>query len=767
MKHRCKLILLAIALIVLWVPSAQSQPPAASDTLIFYLQSIKKPSDTNVLKAAYDVLYSLPEEALVNDKITTEIINLKTKLEEQDYYDLMNSYFTRLIELNTETAYNKAIAAGKLFAKGYSNNQSKYGHYSLLGIIRNLRLPYRALGKLNEMNEYYSELEKKYIAANDSDAVSIAENVLSGSYFRLGLIEKSSYYQLKSISYLNDNQPGPKMPTGSILLGKAGKVNRYAVLGSYYITEKKPAIAEPYLNEAIRNYNGLDSPLLMLDAPFLFLQMARCKTLQKSDSSSYFYDVALKYYKMYNSPPLEYAHFYQEKGVDFISKNQFDSALFYIDKATQFRDSFHLPLNSYFGELLPEYHRGAIYLLTGKAKDAVASLQNEASQLRQLNLRATLIDCLVLLAKAYATAGDNAQAYKTLTEAFELKQQTIHEINDARTSSFDAEKKMQEKESAILLLDAQNKSNQKIKYYLFGIVGLLGLFVVGLAFFYSNKRKTNRELALKNERLAYTIQQLQATQAQLIQAEKMASLGELTAGIAHEIQNPLNFVNNFSEVNKELIAEMKEEIEKGNYDGAKAIAKDIEGNEEKINHHGKRADAIVKGMLQHSRSSSGQKEPTDINALCNEYLRLSFHGLRAKDKSFNAKIETSFDNSIGKVNIVPQDIGRVILNLINNAFYAVNEKKKLQPEGYEPTVTVSTKKENNKVLITVDDNGNGIPDEIKEKIFQPFFTTKPTGQGTGLGLSLSYDIITNAHGGELKVESKESEGTRFIIILPK
>ena len=259
--------------------------------------------------------------------------------------------------------------------------------------------------------------------------------------------------------------------------------------------------------------------------------------------------------------------------------------------------------------------------------------------------------------------------------------------------------------------------------------------------------------------------ELQVTQKQLIQSEKMASLGELTAGIAHEIQNPLNFVNNFSEVSKELLDEMKEAIEKGDTEDAREIMNDVIQNLEKINHHGKRADGIVKGMLQHSRSSSGQKEPTDINALADEYLRLAYHGLRAKDKSFNATMITDYDAAIGNINVIPQDMGRVILNLITNAFYVVAEKKKENSEGYEPTVSVSTKNEGNNILISVRDNGNGIPQKILDKIFQPFFTTKPTGQGTGLGLSLSYDIV-KAHGGELKVETKERKGTIFIISLP-
>jgi signal transduction histidine kinase len=251
----------------------------------------------------------------------------------------------------------------------------------------------------------------------------------------------------------------------------------------------------------------------------------------------------------------------------------------------------------------------------------------------------------------------------------------------------------------------------------------------------------------------------------------MASLGELTAGIAHEIQNPLNFVNNFSEVNTELIDEVDEEIDKGNVSEVKTILKDIKENEQKINHHGKRAEAIVKGMLQHSRTSSGQKEPTDINALADEYLRLSYHGLRAKDKSFNADFKTEFDETLPKINVIQQDIGRVLLNLINNAFYSVHLKTKESIPGYKPEVVVSTRLTKSPqgkakwVEVAVKDNGPGIPENLKGKIFQPFFTTKPTGQGTGLGLSLSYDIV-KAHGGDLNVSTEVNKGTEFVISLP-
>jgi signal transduction histidine kinase len=274
----------------------------------------------------------------------------------------------------------------------------------------------------------------------------------------------------------------------------------------------------------------------------------------------------------------------------------------------------------------------------------------------------------------------------------------------------------------------------------------------------------------RTAQLNKSFEDLKSTQSQLIQSEKMASLGELTAGIAHEIQNPLNFVNNFSEVSNELFDEMNDELNKGDIEEAKAIAADIKQNLTKINHHGKRAGDIVKGMLQHSQKSTGVKEPTDINALCDEYLRLTYHGLRAKDKTFNAMIKTDFDASLEKINIIPQDIGRVVLNLLNNAFYVVDERKKLNIPGYEPTVTISTSRSlsfgegRGEVTIKVTDNGNGIPPKVLDKIFQPFFTTKPTGQGTGLGLSLSYDII-KAHGGEIKVETKEGEGSTFLIQL--
>ncbi|WP_435354528.1 tetratricopeptide repeat-containing sensor histidine kinase [Emticicia sp. SJ17W-69] len=300
------------------------------------------------------------------------------------------------------------------------------------------------------------------------------------------------------------------------------------------------------------------------------------------------------------------------------------------------------------------------------------------------------------------------------------------------------------------------------------LVGL-GVFLLITFLLYRNNQKEKKAKNLleeKNNEIQSTLFTLKSTQNQLIQKEKLASLGELTAGIAHEIQNPLNFVNNFSELSGELIDEMNEEIDNGNLEEVKAISGDLKQNLEKINHHGKRASSIVKGMLEHSRTSTGIKELTDINALADEYLRLSYHGLRAKDKNFNSDFKTDFDENLPKIEVIPQDFGRVLLNLINNAFYAIKDVPHLQGVGHLGKVTVSTQKIDNQVIIKVKDNGTGMSESTKTKIFQPFFTTKPTGQGTGLGLSLAYDIITKGHGGTIECESVEGEGSTFIVKLP-
>jgi len=306
---------------------------------------------------------------------------------------------------------------------------------------------------------------------------------------------------------------------------------------------------------------------------------------------------------------------------------------------------------------------------------------------------------------------------------------------------------------------AQERDRNKARLYT--LISALGIFLLVAFLLYRNNRQKQKD-KIKIEK-AYD--ELKQTQAQLVQREKMASLGELTAGIAHEIQNPLNFVNNFSEVNTELLDEVEQELNNGNLENSRTVIHEIRSNELKINHHGKRADAIIKAMLQHSRRHSDEKEFTDINALAEEYLRLSYHGFRAKENSFNAIIHTQYDKQIKTISVVSSDIGRVLLNLFTNSFYAMNEKRKQIPEGYHPEFSIHTKLNGAKIEIRTRDNGTGIKQKILDKIFQPFFTTKPTGQGTGLGLSLSYDII-KAHAGEISVHSREGEFTEFVILLP-
>jgi two-component system NtrC family sensor kinase len=512
------------------------------------------------------------------------------------------------------------------------------------------------------------------------------------------------------------------------------------------------------------------------------------------------YTKALEYYLKYRSDSGE-----KTRGVigeTYYHLGRLDSAFFYINKAYQ------IDKNSSIGHWsVPYYYLALINAKEGKFKDALDNYRlgllysrninqdiangyngiavvfkqmgqvdsaiyyaKEAMKLAQKeSLTPSVLDASALLTELYIKINtDSAFKYQRVMLATKDSLFSEEKIKQMQNLSFNEQMRQQELQQTIQ--QTQLKYRNRLNVYIL-LAGLLIVLIVALGLWRRNiyKQKSYALLHKQKEQIESTLTQLKDTQSQLIQSEKMASLGELTAGIAHEIQNPLNFVNNFSEVNKELLQELKDEADKGNINEVKAIANDVIDNEEKINHHGKRADSIVKGMLQHSRSGTGVKEPTDINALADEYLRLSYHGLRAKDNSFNATIKTDFDESTGNINIIPQDIGRVLLNLYNNAFYAVNEKQNAerlkQNAEYHPTVSVQTKKINDKVVLTVMDNGNGIPQKVVDKIFQPFFTTKPTGQGTGLGLSLSYDII-KAHSGVIKAETKESEGTTFIIKLP-
>lgn len=458
-------------------------------------------------------------------------------------------------------------------------------------------------------------------------------------------------------------------------------------------------------------------------------------------------------------------------GNALLALNKLDSAELLIRRSLSIADSSKQPTTIFqtYGSM------GNLLRTRKKYKEAIPYFEKALNELGKSEIYINQAGYFYSkLSECYEETGD----YKRALEKFKTSASILDSIRGKENvrKATELTMKYEFAQTQQKARDEQEKKDEVTKERQKGLIAaLLITFILGVVALrgWILKRRANAQINKQKAKVENTLSELKLTQAQLVQSEKMASLGELTAGIAHEIQNPLNFVNNFSEVSNELINEMKEELSAGNTSSAIEIADEVSQNLDRINHHGKRADAIVKGMLQHSRVSTGQKEPTDLNAFCEEYLRLSYHGMRGKDKSFQANFKTVFDSQAGKVNIVRQDVGRVLLNIINNAFYAVNQKQKtleakanqVAGEEYAPTVTLATKKINNKVEITISDNGTGISQKIIGKIFQPFFTTKPTGQGTGLGLSLTYDMV-KAHGGELTVESTEGDGATFKITLP-
>jgi two-component system NtrC family sensor kinase len=434
-----------------------------------------------------------------------------------------------------------------------------------------------------------------------------------------------------------------------------------------------------------------------------------------------------------------------------------------LGKNTKYKSNFKVPVGS-----KKDYSDAWLDTLMG-------AIMGGPNTDKKLSVQKSKRDATKALSNNFAKKGDYAEAYKYYLQYSAYKDSLTLAATSRKLAALAYKQALLKKEGQIALLtkDRQlreqgSKRQLQLTLGLFGFIILLVTILVILGRNNQVRRQVNLKLNEQKEELQHALSELKTTQEQLIQSEKMASLGELTAGIAHEIQNPLNFVNNFSEVSTELVRELKEDYQKT--DSPKEIdlelINDIEGNLQKITEHGRRASSIIKGMLEHSRSSSGQKVQTDLNALVEEYLKLSYHGLRAKDNTFQSKMVIELQSGLGEVLIVPQEIGRVLLNIFNNGFYAINQRKKAGINGYEPLLTVKTYKEDGQVKIVIRDNGNGISESVKQKIFQPFFTTKPTGEGTGLGLSLSYDVITKGHGGTIKVDSEENQFTEFTITLP-
>jgi signal transduction histidine kinase len=604
----------------------------------------------------------------------------------------------------------------------YALNEIGYGQLNMGNYPRSLQSTLNAISIAEDKKS-----EKKLLSPKFSPIDEFTDRTLSSDHQRKAALSRT--YQYAGILYLNsgNNEKSKQYYYASIPIAEEIKNYRllsitYSTLGRTYLALKQP-----------------DSALICLKLAY--------DNATKVDYNRYLGSILLNIGRVY------------------ATKSEKDSALFYFKRGVAESEEH----GYYRGVVASNLAIADIYKRNGQPDSSLFYIKSGLPTAYFLNAPDLLLRSYTALADFYKTKGNNDSTVKYQSLIIKINDSLFNtkQVQQFQNIDFDQQQREQEKEAS--------EKAYRYRLRMYGLLMGLGIFLLLAIILWRNNRnkqrayslliKQKQEIDFQKSKVEQTLAELRSTQAQLIQSEKMASLGELTAGIAHEIQNPLNFVNNFSEVNKELLVEMNEEIDKGNLNEAKKIAKDVEDNEEKIIFHGKRADAIVKSMLQHSRSSSGKKEPTDINALADEYLRLAYHGLRAKDKTFNATMKTDYDEGIGNINIIPQDIGRVILNLITNAFYAVDEKQKQIGDEYEPTVTVSTKKMNDKVEIKVADNGNGIPKKALDKIFQPFFTTKPTGQGTGLGLSLSYDIV-KAHGGEIRVKTEESIGSEFIIILP-
>jgi len=575
-----------------------------------------------------------------------------------------------------------------------------------------------------------------------------AYSQIADKYRTLGNIKKAYEYFIKAINIaIDEKSEHPNWEVRSFSNAQNYHEARITTLGMTYIMfgnlyrginlpekakqtyHKALELGRSVNNGKIISFYYLNTQIYVsIDSVFIHLQNA----LKWANNSGYY---------------IQKGWIYNGIGRRYLQANQLDSAKVYALKAIESSRQQNMNPALINSMVLASN----IYSKENKL-DSVFYYAKEALMVAKRNPNVGLVNIYVNLANSFALVNnsDSAYVYESLARNLSdsISRVQLKRMTDYQQVLFEEELK-------------SNADENKLKLFAL-IAGLAIVLIVAFILYRNNRQKQNA-----NKALVSTLSNLKSTQSQLIQSEKMASLGELTAGIAHEIQNPLNFVNNFSEVNKELVDELQGELKAGNIDDAIEISNNIKDNEQKISDHGKRADAIVKGMLQHSRTSNGQKELTYLNALADEYLRLSYHGLRAKDKSFNADFHLEADENLPKIEVVPQDIGRVLLNLINNAFYAVSAKALATADGhYKPMVSVTTKKTGDKIEIRVKDNGNGIPENIKEKIFQPFFTTKASGEGTGLGLSLSYDIITKGHGGEIKLKTKEGDGTEFTIHLP-
>ncbi len=688
-----------------------------------YFQSAAQTHQADSLMAVFKIM---PEDTIkVNTLITTS---------------------GSLLRSDTELAFAYANKAKELADKlGFKRGQA----YAL----KSIGMSYYFQGNYFETLIFWQQSLATFQSIGDKLGIANMLNNLGAVNFNKGDDQKAIEYYLESLKVSEEINDKLRIATALVNLG-AVYFNKKAThdLALQYYLKALP------LSEELNDQDAIGTSAVNIGEIYL----------SKGDDKAalVYFEKALGAYKKAENGDVPYALI--DIGKVYTERKEFTTAIKYNQEA------FALAEKQNRKKEMSQALLGLAdtYRKMSKSSEAISSYLKALEIAGQIGSNYELKSAYQGLAELYSKVSDYRQAYKYQTLYTAIKDTLYNAEIDKRLQAmslnFDLDKKqrevdMLEKEK---IQKIQESKNQKL--WIFSISGaLISAIILSLVLYRNNKHKQKSNALLKEqkEEIQQTLEKLKSTQSQLIHSEKMASLGELTAGIAHEIQNPLNFVNNFSEVSKELLLEMKTELDNGKLAEAKELTDDVIKNLEIINHHGKRADAIVKGMLQHSQSSSGVKEPTDINLLAEEYLRLVYHGLKAKDSSFNAAMKTDFDFDINPINIVPQEIGRVLHNLISNAFYAVNQKSKLNIAGYEPVISISTQKVSGNVELKIKDNGIGISPKVLKKIFQPFFTTKPTGEGTGLGLSLSYDIV-KSHGGEFKVETTEGVGAEFIIVLP-
>jgi signal transduction histidine kinase len=725
------------------------------DSIIHLLEksNTKKGIDGAIFLSATTLL----GETKLDDTSIRQIENTSNMLRNiQNGYWSYGVKYTILSNL-IKTDKDKAISYGTYHFLILDKSKTP-NHLSIRsGFLKLLRLPYRNSNKLKEGFEFFSKKLKEYKQKNDSIGMADCYYVLGGFYITTGLIDQAIYNMKKSLTYMDTlSQNDTGFGEFDRPNGRSAWINNNTVPGSYYVQKGNYNESIKYLTLSFKKLSST-SKSNNLSISFTSTQIARAKLLSgQLKVVPHFLDISIRAAineKNYDVvvDALQTKVLYEIKMGDLVK------AEVNLEKCYQLIEENKLAVLGTGGTNAPDYYLALIRIKQNRTYEAIALLKKDLSRIK--NIRLDVLKDYRLLGDLYDKVGDDKKAKEIYQSFISLQDSLVADQSQYRMASFETEQQMNEKELSITKLQSENKLSALINNFSIGIAALLLILAVGVYSRFRFKQKANRVLE-------QTLSNLKTTQTQLIQSEKMASLGELTAGIAHEIQNPLNFVNNFSEVSMELIVEMEEELAKGDITEAIVIANDVKQNLEKINYHGKRADSIVKGMLQHSRSGNTVKEPININALADEYLRLAYHGLRAKDKSFNADLVTNFDETLPKINVLPQDIGRVLLNLFTNAFYATHQKQKLGDNTYKPKVEIATSIQNNSLEIKVKDNGMGIPDAIKDKILQPFFTTKPTGEGTGLGLSLSYDIVVKGHGGTILIDSKEKEYTVFTLQLP-